>query len=124
MQEAGWKDAPVKIVDWSEEKQREFIIKDNVSGGEWDWELLANEWDTQELNDWGLTMYWDTPDDAPPTKDGPAHDTIEYLENGIKGIRLIYSEEIFPQVEAWFDRKMKELGAGSYSEVITILCEE
>lgn len=56
MQEAGWTEIPVKIVDWSEDKQREFIIKDNVSGGEWDWDLIANEWDSQLLEDWGLDM--------------------------------------------------------------------
>lgn len=55
-QEAGLKELPVKIVDWSEEKQREFIIKDNVSGGEWDWDILANEWDSELLNDWGLEL--------------------------------------------------------------------
>jgi hypothetical protein len=49
---------PVKIVDWSEEKQREFIIKDNVGFGEWDWDELANTWNAEELNEWGL----DTPD--------------------------------------------------------------
>jgi DNA modification methylase len=58
MQEAGWSEVPVKVVDWSEEKQREFIIKDNVGFGEWDWDELANTWDAEELNEWGL----DTPD--------------------------------------------------------------
>ena len=58
MQEAGWKEVPVEVVDWSEEKQREFIIKDNVGFGEWDWDELANNWDAEELNEWGL----DTPD--------------------------------------------------------------
>lgn len=56
MQEAGWKEIPVQIVDWPEEKQREFIIKDNVSGGEWDWEMIANEWDTGQLEEWGLDI--------------------------------------------------------------------
>lgn len=56
MQEAGWKEVPVKIVDWPEYKQREFIVKDNVSGGEWDWDMLANEWDTDLLEDWGLDV--------------------------------------------------------------------
>lgn len=42
-----------------EEQCREFVIKDNVSGGEWDWDILANEWDAEELDAWGL----DTPDD-------------------------------------------------------------
>lgn len=56
MQEAGWTEIPVKIVDWSEEKQNEFIIKDNVSGGDWDWDTLANEWDTELLEAWGLEL--------------------------------------------------------------------
>jgi DNA modification methylase len=56
MKEAGWKEAPVEIVDWSEEKQKEFIIKDNVGFGEWEWELLANEWDAVELEEWGLDI--------------------------------------------------------------------
>ena len=58
MQEAGWSEVPVEIVDWSEEKQREFIIKDNVGFGEWDWDELANTWNAEELTEWGL----DTPD--------------------------------------------------------------
>ena len=56
MKEAGWKEVPVEIVDWDEEKQRQFIIKDNVGFGEWDWEMLANEWDAEQLNDWGLDI--------------------------------------------------------------------
>ena len=58
MQEAGLDKVWVEVVDWSEEKQREFIIKDNVGFGEWDWDELANTWDAEELNEWGL----DTPD--------------------------------------------------------------
>jgi DNA modification methylase len=56
MKEAGWKEAPVEVVDWDEDKQRQFIIKDNVGFGEWDWEMLANEWDAQELDEWGLDV--------------------------------------------------------------------
>lgn len=56
MQEAGWTEIPVKIVDWSEEKQRRFVIQDNINGGEWDWETLANEWDSTELGDWGINL--------------------------------------------------------------------
>jgi len=56
MQEAGWKKAPVQIVDWSIEKQNEFIIKDNVGFGEWDWDAIANEWNKQELINWGLDL--------------------------------------------------------------------
>ena len=57
MQEAGWSEVPVQVVDWSEEKQREFIIKDNVGFGEWDWDELANTWNAEELNEWGLDVW-------------------------------------------------------------------
>jgi site-specific DNA-methyltransferase (adenine-specific) len=55
--EAGLTEIPIiKAEDLTEEQQREFIIKDNVGYGEWDWELIANEWDTQKLNEWGLDI--------------------------------------------------------------------
>jgi len=54
--EAGLKEIPIIITDLSEDKQREFLIKDNTSGGEWDWEILANEWDSEELEAWGLDI--------------------------------------------------------------------
>lgn len=56
MIEAGWKEAPVTVVDWDEAKQKEFIIKDNVGFGEWEWDILANEWDASELSEWGLDI--------------------------------------------------------------------
>jgi len=42
--------------DWTEEKRREFVIKDNVGYGEWDWDDLANNWDAEQLTDWGLDI--------------------------------------------------------------------
>jgi DNA modification methylase len=54
--EAGLKQIPIIVTDLSEEKQREFLIKDNTSGGEWDWDILANEWDVKELESWGLDI--------------------------------------------------------------------
>lgn len=56
MKEAGWKEVPVQIVNWNEQKQKEFIVKDNVGFGEWDWDDLANNWDAEELTDWGLNI--------------------------------------------------------------------
>lgn len=56
MKEAGWKEAPIQIVNWDEQKQKEFIVKDNVGFGEWDWDDLANNWDAEELTEWGLNI--------------------------------------------------------------------
>lgn len=55
--EAGLKEIPVTIASGlTPEQEREFIIKDNVSGGEWDWEMLAHDWDADELEEWGLDL--------------------------------------------------------------------
>jgi DNA modification methylase len=55
--EAGLKEVPIIIADnLTEEQQREFLIKDNLSGGEWDWQMLANDWDTEQLDSWGLDI--------------------------------------------------------------------
>jgi DNA modification methylase len=54
--EAGLKEIPIIVADnLTEEQQREFLIKDNVSGGEFDWSLLS-EWDTEQLEEWGLEV--------------------------------------------------------------------
>ena len=46
----------VKAEDLTEQQKDEFIVKDNVGFGEWDWDILANEWDTDKLSDWGLNI--------------------------------------------------------------------
>jgi site-specific DNA-methyltransferase (adenine-specific) len=51
------KEIPIILADeWNAEQRAEFLIKDNVGFGEWDWEQLANEWDVQKLEDWGLDI--------------------------------------------------------------------
>lgn len=55
--EAGLKQVPIIIADnLTENQKKEFIVKDNVGFGEWDWDLLANEWDTELLEEWGLDL--------------------------------------------------------------------
>lgn len=63
LQDLGVQEVPVLIAsELTEEQQRQFIIKDNVGFGEWDWDILGNEWDSQELEDWGLDVW--QPDEA------------------------------------------------------------
>ena len=61
---AGLKEAPVYMATWGETKDREFIIKDNVSSGENDFDILANEWDAEELNEWGLDVWTGEPEET------------------------------------------------------------
>ncbi len=55
--EAGLQTVYIDIAKgWTEDQKKEFIIKDNSSFGEWDWDTLANEWDVDNLRDWGLDV--------------------------------------------------------------------
>jgi len=57
MKEAGFEKAKIiQVKDWTEKQKQEFVIKDNVGFGQWDWELLANDWTDQDLDDWGLDI--------------------------------------------------------------------
>ena len=54
---AGLKEVPIIVADKLTDAQKaEFVIKDNVGFGEWDWEMLANQWDADLLTDWGLDI--------------------------------------------------------------------
>jgi hypothetical protein len=55
--EAGLKEIPIiKASELTEQQQKEFIVKDNVGYGEWDWSDLANNWDSEQLEEWGLDI--------------------------------------------------------------------
>lgn len=55
--ELGFKEVPViDASDWTEEQRQQFIIKDNLSFGNWDWDILANEWEVNKLEDWGMDL--------------------------------------------------------------------
>lgn len=54
--ELGLHEVPAAILDLTEEEEQEWAIRDNVSNGEWDWDALANEWDQDALEDWGLDI--------------------------------------------------------------------
>lgn len=68
LQELGYKEIPenwVQQAALSDQRQREFIVKDNLGFGDWDWDVLANEWDEVELTEWGLEFPGS--DDPEPT---------------------------------------------------------
>lgn len=55
--EAGFKEITIIIADnLTEDQEKEFVIKDNVSGGEWDFDMLANSWQVDKLEEWGVTI--------------------------------------------------------------------
>jgi hypothetical protein len=62
--DAGLKEVWIEIAEGlTEEQKKEFIVKDNVGFGEWEWDILANEWDSVQLAEWGLDV-WQNEDDV------------------------------------------------------------
>jgi hypothetical protein len=62
--DAGLKEVWIEVAEGlTEEQKKEFIVKDNVGFGEWEWDMLANEWDSVQLADWGLDV-WQNEDDV------------------------------------------------------------
>jgi|TARA_R110000787_G_scaffold61520_4_gene139373 hypothetical protein len=88
--EAGFKTVWIDVAEgWTEEQKREFIIKDNVSFGENDFDILANEWDSADLSDWGLEIWETTPD----------FDVDQEDQEKEKTIKLSYSEAKYKYVK-------------------------
>ena len=110
--EAGLKEVWIEIAEnLTEAQKKEFIIKDNVGFGEWEWDMLANEWDAMELTDWGLDTWQE-----PPAVDYSIlddDDTIKQLEdmaNGVKkAIQIEFEaehyEHAYELVKFWRERK-------------------
>jgi hypothetical protein len=110
--EAGLKEVPIIIADsLTDEQQREFLIKDNTSGGEWDFEMLANEWDVEELKEWGLDVPTFDPDvDYSILDDEDMEDELEGMTNGVKkAIQIEFEAEHYDDayalVKFWRDQE-------------------
>lgn len=91
------------------EQEREFIIKDNVGFGEWDWDQLANHWDSTQLIEWGLDV-WKAPEPEPL----PAQPDNQ----GLKKIELYYSQEDYREVTEKLKTIKQESGTASTGEGI------
>jgi hypothetical protein len=79
-QKVGLKELPIVLADdWTKEQRDQFLIKDNVGFGDWDWDQLANEWDVELLDKWGLDLPLGF-DEIKETKDIPDIGEIEFSE--------------------------------------------
>jgi hypothetical protein len=95
--ELGYKDMPTKIIpeDTPPEKLRAYLIKDNVAFGDWDIDLLANEWENEELADWGV----DLPDFDTDDNYGDRNKEIDVNQfDDEMTIKLKYPEDEFNRV--------------------------
>ena len=86
----GLKEVPViDASEWTQEQRDEFIIKDNVSFGEWNWDDLANEWEPVTLGEWGLDA-WVAPDlDYSVLEDEKVEDELGNFTEGVRKAIMI-----------------------------------
>lgn len=99
--EAGLKEVfIVQAKDLTEKQQEEFIIKDNSSFGEWDWDLLANEWEVKELSEWGLDLpkiYFDEDKEPDIDKDIFSDQLDTYINAKVKQITLYFNSDDYEE---------------------------
>jgi hypothetical protein len=124
--EAGLKEVPVIFAhDLTEDEQKQFIIKDNVGFGEWDWDMLANEWEPELLEDWGLEVWKPAPEiDYSILDDENVEEELGDMADGVrKAIQIEFEpehyEEAFELVKFW-----REQGAYVGSMIIEYLRAE
>ena len=112
IKEAGVTEVPCLIADQlTEDQQRQFIIKDNIGYGEWDWEMLANEWDVSDLADWGLDVWQPQAEaDYSILDDIDLDSEIDAMADGVKkAIQIEFDIEHYPEaqelVKFWRERE-------------------
>jgi ParB-like chromosome segregation protein Spo0J len=110
LKEAGYTDIPDEWVtmadEWTQEQRNEFIIKDNISFGEHDWDALK-DWDTEQLEEWGLDVpEFATEVDYSILDDEDVEDQLNDMTNGVKkAIQIEFEadhyEEAYELVKFW-----------------------
>lgn len=109
------KEVPVTQVEGlTQEQKKEFIIKDNANFGEWDWEVLANEWDAAQLEDWGLDVW--VPSEEPDLD--KFFETVDEEKEGRFRLVLDYTEADYHTVIELFNNH-----TGSREDVVLRLLQ-
>jgi len=126
LQELGITKVPTKkVVNLTPEQKKEFVIKDNLSYGEWDWDNLVVEWELETLTDWGLEL--NTEDELTNNNTYEGLDASsklnKFLNAEIKRMFLVFDSETFTKVVEWFDKKQEDFGVEDNNQVILKLME-
>lgn len=111
----------LKAENLTKEQEREFIVKDNVGFGEWDWDILANQWNTQQLGDWGLEV-WQGGEDVSNTNDYSNLDVDskldKFLDAKIKNLTIPFESQEFNEVILKLEIYLEKYNLGDYKEMV------
>lgn len=126
--ELGIQEVPVvKATGLTDEQKKEFVIKDNAAFGEWDWDLLANQWEIQDLSDWGLDIpasYFDEDVEPQFDMDELDKDLDTYINSKVKQITMYFDNQQYEYALAKLQEIMDERELESNTDVIIALLEE
>ena len=126
--ELGYKELPCKVLpaDYSADQLRAITIKDNVAFGENDWENLANEWGSEELEEWGMEIP-NFIDNLSNIEDYDGLDQLSKLDKfmnaELKRMFLVYENETYERVVKWFEQKQSKYNIEDNSLVILKIME-
>ena len=121
-QEAGLKKIDVIIAEgWSEKQKQQFIIKDNVGFGDWDWDILANDWDNTKLNEWGLDVW--QPDESISNEKDYSINSLDdklsrFLDAKIKNITIPFETNEFNLVVEKLETLLGKYNCEDYRSLI------
>jgi|TARA_R100001163_G_scaffold40037_1_gene30378 hypothetical protein len=122
LQDLGYKEVPViDVTEWTQAQRDEFMIKDNVSFGDWDWDVLANEWEVDQLKDWGLYVpKWDTTEFNSEIEDTGEYDYPEevHTQAGVRMVQLFLDTTTEPNIKEWELALRESYGTDNLTDTI------
>jgi hypothetical protein len=111
LKELGYKDIPIiRFSNLDEAKKREFVVKDNVNYGEWNWDSISTSWDVSVVSDWGLEIpAWVMDDEMEPEidEDVLSRKLEKYLDSQIRRITLFFSQAEYEEAINKLDQVME-----------------
>lgn len=124
-QMAGMTEVPIiKATDLTEEQKKQFVIKDNVNHGEWDWDVLVSDFNLDQLRDWGQDVPNFNLEQEPDIDLNIMGVKLDrYVNAQIKRITLFYTTEPYKQMLVDLDEIAEERGFEDNSEVVDFLVD-
>lgn len=125
---AGLTEIPIiKADELTEEQRKQFIIKDNANMGEWDWDMVLETWNEDELKEWGI----DLPDFTDNLTNNETYEGLDalskldkFMNAEVKRMFLVYDAETFAHVIKWFNRMQEKYNVEDNNQVILKMMED
>ena len=111
----------IKADNWTKQQKEKFIIKDNISFGDWDWDILANDWDNTKLNEWGLDVW--QPDESISNEKDYSINSLDdklsrFLDAKIKNITIPFETNEFNLVVEKLETLLGKYNCEDYRSLI------